>query len=351
MSFVYPSFLLALLALSIPVIIHLFNFRRFKTIYFTNVRFLKNVQEETATRNRLKQLLILISRLLALAFLIFAFAQPFIPAKNQAAKSTSKAVSIYVDNSFSMEASYNDMRLLDLAKIKAGEIVNGYTINDQFHLITNDFEATHQRLLSKDEILKMIREVDVSPEVRNMDQVFNRQKDILGRIQHEQKIVYMLSDFQKNIADIQNDTSYKINFVLLQSQSQRNIGIDSAWFTTPVQMINQQLHLCISVKNYADQPVENVVVTVKLNDQIKALSNVAIDANSTVTDTLSFIVNEPGSQSGEISVIDYPVTFDDIFYFSFQPVSKLPVLSINGGNENQFIQWQHLTALLPGRLI
>jgi hypothetical protein len=75
MQFLFPWFLAALLALAIPVVIHLFNFRRFKTVYFSNVKFLKEVKEETASRSKLKHLLVLAARMLALAFLVFAFAQ------------------------------------------------------------------------------------------------------------------------------------------------------------------------------------------------------------------------------------------------------------------------------------
>src|SRR6187551_1622500 len=105
MLFTYPAFLFALSALSIPVIIHLFNFRRFKKIYFTNVRFLQEIKQDTRSRSRLKHLLILIARLLALAFLVFAFAQPFIPVSKSSNIATgTKHVSIYVDNSYSMDA-------------------------------------------------------------------------------------------------------------------------------------------------------------------------------------------------------------------------------------------------------
>src|SRR6187551_2784529 len=79
MQFLYPAFLWALSALAIPIILHLFYFRRYKKVYFSNLRFLREVKEETSARNRLRNLLILIARLLAMAFIILAFAQPFIP--------------------------------------------------------------------------------------------------------------------------------------------------------------------------------------------------------------------------------------------------------------------------------
>src|SRR3954467_10394129 len=99
MVFLQPLFLWALAAVSVPVIIHLFNFRRFKKIYFTNVRFLQEIKQDTRSRSRLKHLLILIARLLALAFLVFAFAQPFIPlSKSSNVTTGTKHVSIYIDN-------------------------------------------------------------------------------------------------------------------------------------------------------------------------------------------------------------------------------------------------------------
>jgi hypothetical protein len=83
MNFVYPSFLWALTALSIPIIIHLFNFRKTTRIYFSSNRFLRQVQEATTAKRRLKHYLILFSRLLFLLFLVLAFAQPIIPAREQ----------------------------------------------------------------------------------------------------------------------------------------------------------------------------------------------------------------------------------------------------------------------------
>ena len=122
MNFVYPQFLFALLAISIPVIIHLFNFRRFKKVYFSDIRFLKDVKIQTQNRNKLKHLLILLSRILAVSFLVFAFAQPFIPSTDKKFNAGTKAISVYVDNSYSMENVSKNGILIDEAKKIAHEI-------------------------------------------------------------------------------------------------------------------------------------------------------------------------------------------------------------------------------------
>ena len=117
MEFVNPGFLYGLLAVAVPVIIHLFNFRRFKKVYFTNVAFIKELKQETQKQSRFKHLLVLLMRMLAIAAIVMAFARPFIPAENNLINPDSQnLVSIYLDNSFSMEAESEQGTMLDAAR-------------------------------------------------------------------------------------------------------------------------------------------------------------------------------------------------------------------------------------------
>src|SRR5580693_1957303 len=115
MNFLFPSFLYALSAISIPIIIHLFNFRKFKKINFTNVRFIKEVKRDTKSRSRLKHILVLLMRILAIVFLVIAFAQPYIPIAKNAIVESERVVSVYIDNSFSMDAVSKNGTLLEQA--------------------------------------------------------------------------------------------------------------------------------------------------------------------------------------------------------------------------------------------
>src|SRR6187401_145767 len=141
MTFAHPWLLWGLTLTAIPILIHLFNFRRYKTVYFTNVRFLKEVTEETAVRSKIKHWLVLAARLLAVIFLVLAFAQPVIPVKNNpnVVASEKRGVSIYVDNSFSMDAEADEEKLLNRAVRRAREILNAYGADDRFQLLTNEF--------------------------------------------------------------------------------------------------------------------------------------------------------------------------------------------------------------------
>lgn len=149
MQFLFPSFLWALTALSVPIAIHLFNFRRTKRIYFSNVSFLKNIETQTNSFRKLKHWLILAARLLFLLFLIIAFAQPFIPAKNNSNTSLNRQGglnSLYLDNSLSMQNTSENKQYLDLAIAKMDELLTLFKQSPSIQLITNDFSEKSNRL-------------------------------------------------------------------------------------------------------------------------------------------------------------------------------------------------------------
>jgi hypothetical protein len=337
MQFLFPAFLFGLAAIAIPIIIHLFNFRRFKTVYFSNVSFLREIKEETASRSRVKHLLVLTSRILAIAFLVLAFAQPFIPRKNTNISAGKKYVSVYVDNSFSMGAMSSGLRLLDKAKQAGKEIAQNYAANDQFQLLTNDLQGRQQRLVSREEFLSMLEEVDISPASRSLSEIARRQADVLSMENSKNKIAYLLSDFQKNMGGFTPDSTVRYNLVPLAADAQQNIYIDTAWFTEPVQLLNQNARLIVRIKNSGEKAVEGNRLALKLNGQSKGMADFSVGAGSYTYDTIGFVINQQGWNKGELSLQDFPITFDDTYYFAFQVADRARALAITDSRSNVFL--------------
>ena len=337
MQFLHSGFLFALSALAIPVIIHLFNFRRYKTVYFSNVTFLKELKEETASQSKLKHLLVLACRLLALAFLVFAFAQPYIPNKKNQVQSGKKFISIYVDNSFSMNAMSQGKSLFDKAKQAAKEIAHNYSADDQFQLLSNDFQGKHQRLVGKEEFNNMVDELEISPAVRNLSEITRRQKDALSRENGKNQVAYLLSDYQKNMGDMSVDSLVTYNLIPLAADAQQNVYIDSCWFNGPVQLIGQPSQLIVKISNAGEKKNENNRLVLKLNGQTKVMSDFNVDANSFLYDTLSFVPTLAGSNKAELVIQDYPITYDDNYYLSFNVIEKIKVIAIDEGRANVFL--------------
>jgi len=332
MNFLFPTFLIGLAAIAIPIIIHLFNFRKYKKVYFTNVQFLKELKQESDSKSKLKEWLILAMRILAIACLVFAFAQPFIPGKVKTSQGE-KAISIFIDNSFSMESTNKKGTLLENAKQYATEIANTFNASDKFQLLTNDFEGKHQRLVSKEEFIEQLNEVKISSATKSINDVIKRQQDFLQNSSFKNKRIFLLSDFQKNTSVISKsdiDTSIAISFIPISSSEVNNVYIDSVWFETPVQQFETQQIIHAIIINKSNKDIENGSLKLYINDTQVSLASFDVSADNKKDVDISFKVKIKGINKGVLKIEDYPITYDDNFYFSFNAQTTIKALVING---------------------
>ncbi len=341
MQFVNPLFLFGLFAVSVPVIIHLFNFRKYRKVYFTNVRFLQEIRQETQKRSQLRHLIILALRILAISALAIAFAQPYIPvSKNRKPVAAGNTVSIFVDNSFSMEAIGINGSLFEESLRKAREILAAYKASDRFQLLTNDFEGKHQRLVTKEEFLLMLEEVKVSASVRNLSEIISRQDDILKTSGQGVKTAYIISDFQKSVFGNYSggtDDSIQRFLLPLKANTQGNIYIDTCWFELPLQQTGQTSLLNVRILNKSESNLEKIPVKLSINGIQKAIATVDLEAGGTGVVGIPFTIYQPGIQQAVVEVTDYPVTYDDKFYLSFDVNSSIKVLTINAAQTSRYL--------------
>lgn len=339
MQFVYPGFLFALFAISIPILIHLFNFRRYKKIVFSDIRFLKQVIEKNQKQQNIKNWLVLLCRILAISFLVIAFAQPYLPFQKNKSIQKDKTVSIFVDNSFSMSAMGKEGELLETAKNKARQIVDVYKNDCQFQLLSNDFEGKHQRLVNKQDFLNMLDEIKLSASSKNLNQILSRQSQALSQ-NNSERISYIISDFQEkqlNVSSYEIDSNLLVKFIPIEVEKQQNVFIDSAWLLTPLIKPNSAVSLKVRLRNESDEKSENLPLVLTINKVQKALQNFTCESHSYVDIDLTFTSGAEAFQNAELSIIDNPITFDDKLYFTISPSYKADVLIINDKKENAFL--------------
>lgn len=345
MQFINPVFLWGLLFLAIPIIIHLFQFRRFKKVYFSNTPFLREIKETSQQSRKLKHLLVLLMRLLAIAFLVFAFAQPIIP-KGEKVVTGTRGVSVYVDNSFSMSSMGRDINLLENARRTAREIINSYGESDEFQILSGDFQNRQQRLYNREQALDLLDDIQASPVVRTLDEIIQRQKHALRNYDPERSSSYIISDFQKNISvfEEQTDSLFTINLVHLESVEAKNVSVDSVWFSQPVQVVNQSGYLLLQLTNHDLSNSEEVNLELRLGDQRRPAGRISLEPGETITDTVSFNINRIGWQRATLSITDFPIQFDDDYHISFHVRDKIRVLTIHSGLGSN----KYLSALFNG---
>ncbi len=332
MSFLYPFFLFALLALSIPLIIHLFNFKRYKTLYFSNVHFLKLIKKESIKKSQLKQLFILLTRMLAFASLVFAFARPYIPLSNRTGNTARQIVAIYIDNTFSMKAEGEKGQLLEQAKQKAIEIANSYRPGTQFLIQTSDFQPQNQFLINKEQFIQQVAEINESKSSPIISDIYDQSiRRISGSAKRAEKTLYILSDFQKSGMDIESikpDSSIYTYLLPFNAAKTNNLLIDSCWFEVPGRKIGQQEKLFVQVRNLSDQAYQNIPVRLTINDSLKAISTINITGHEEPVIELNYTNSSAGIQLCKIELDDYPIIYDNSYFMSYQVRGKLQTLGI-----------------------
>ena len=349
MKFLFPTFLFALFAIAIPIIIHLFSFRQYKTVYFSNVSFLKDIKKESKNKSRLKQLLILIARILTIIFLVFAFAQPYIPTATDAQKQPNQLIGIYIDNSFSMNALSENGQLLEIARNKALEIALAHPAGTKFMLFTNDLKPKHQHIFNKEQLIQQVAEIQSSPNVLPMSMIYNRfaiQNQAINESSTD-KHLYFISDFQRTVTDVENfnDKSVFSYFFPLKTNEVANLYIDSCWVEVPAHRLKQEEEVFVRIKNSSNQDYQNLPLKMILNDSIKSITNFSVTAQNEIIANLKYTNNSSGLQLGKIEISDYPFTHDNNWYISYFVEPRLKALAVFGGNPDSKEGLEYISAL------
>lgn len=338
MSFLYPLFLVAGLSLAVPILIHLFNLRRYRTVLFPHTRFLKNIQLQSQKQSQLRYRWLLFTRLLFLAALVLAFAQPFFSRKSSTADARRLQV-IYLDNSNSMTLKQGAVSLLDRAKEAIRRRLQGS--NDRYLLLTNDRPVSYQPLPA-DRILAALPGIEVSPSARNSDQLFATVQSLMQSELASAADIYYYSDFQKSGFSLSPDAALLKNITLhgvpVQAKEGRNVYIDTAFLTMPVLQSGESNSLVVRSRLAGEASKEAPVLQLSINGQVKSAATLNFNGRSESTDTLSFTVNSAGWQQMALSLNDAAVRFDDTFRITARSAPSLSVLVLNEGQASPYVQ-------------
>lgn len=342
MSFANPAALWGLLLLAVPLVVHLFSFRTLKRVYFSNLQFLKEVKEESRRKSQLKHLLLLFLRMLAIAAVVLAFAKP--QWGNQKAVATAGGLShhaVFIDNSPSMTLEGSEGLLLEQAKAAARSIAAQARPDDRFQLITQELLPISQRWLSRDAFLDAVDGVQLSSRSHPLSLIYERQRAlILNTSERLRTQVYLFSDFQKSVSDLEAmgvDSSMQLFLLQLNANSVANLYVDSCWLTQPLLRKNVPAKLVYRIRNGGEQAASGIRVQLRINEIQKGLSNVDVPANGQLIDTIAFSPDAVGLQKAVLSLDDRVFAYDDAWYMQMQVQEALPLLLLHEPKQTPYV--------------
>ena len=330
MTFLYPTFLWALATISIPVIIHLFNFRKTTRVFFSNTRFLRDIKQATTAKRRLKHFLILASRILFLFFLVITFCQPVIPAHEQLG--TNHNVVLYLDNSQSMSAQLDEKtRGLDGAISFAKSIVDVFPPDTRYKLLTNDFSPFSNTFKTKPEVLDLLTQIRLSPVSRSFAEVQDRIHQDRSTKGSE---VFWISDLQKSTLGpaVVPDSTVRLHLVPIKFNQQSNVFIDSAYLENPFSAGGGKNVLHVAVRNDGKKEVNQLNLKLTLNKIQEGTASVTIPAQGISEATFDIATTLTGLNEARITFNDFPVSFDNEFVLALNFTSKIKILEVKASD-------------------
>jgi len=320
MQFKHPEILYFLFLLLIPVLVHLFHLRRFKIEYFTNVRFLKEIEIPTRRTSKIKKWLLLICRLFLLAFIILAFAQPFF--KSLVTKNAVTEMYIVVDNSFSMQAKGQKGELL---KRTVEDLLEHTPENQNFSLITNsetfwntDIKSIRKELQNLEYCSLPFQIESVMSKIKSHKTTYNKEVII---------ITDALSLKPKQLNSI--DPDFISYFVIPKAEQKNNLSIDSVYIK---QNLDDFYEIGIKIKAFGEN-FENVPLALYNRDKLIAKTSIKLDTK----DKTVFFTIPKEDFHGRATITDNSLTYDNSYYFSISKPTRTNVISVGEKDKSIFL--------------
>ncbi|CAM4111315.1 vWA domain-containing protein [Flavobacterium weaverense] len=320
MHFKHPEILYFLFALIVPILVHLFQLRRFKKEYFTNVRFLKALSIQSRKSSRIKKWLLLASRLLLLFCIIVAFAQPFFESKDS--KNASNELYIILDNSFSMQAKGKKGELLKRA---VQELLEETPENVNFSLITNSENYWNTDIKS---IRNELQNLQYSASPFKLDNIMAKLK--AHKTAFKKDIVIITDGIgidQKQLKNI--DDKNFATFIIEKAVPKNNVSIDSVFIQ---KTLDNFYEISIQLSGYGDN-FEPTPISLYNNKSLIAKTTVTLENSKK---NINFTIPKTDFH-GYASIEDNGLPYDNKYYFSISKPKKVNVISIGEAVKNNFL--------------
>ncbi|MCJ7457974.1 MAG: BatA and WFA domain-containing protein [candidate division Zixibacteria bacterium] len=346
-SFLYPTLLWALLAVAIPILIHLFSRQRVKKIEFSSLIFLKSLEKTRLKAIKIKSLILLLIRSLIIFFVVLAFARPSARtgfASKLGAKAKS-SVLFLIDNSYRMGYETKKGSLLSLALRKGEELLKTYKEGDELYLVT--YNSIPQKFLSyptfdSSLISRAILETELTFEPANLDQGLKAGFDLLARSKNENKEIYLFTDlkdrelpFLQRWDKVFKDKGIKLFIVRLSDEQKENWGIKKIEVEGALEK-ETPFEIRGIVANYSHKPAQNLLLSLYLDGKRVSQTNLDLKGEEEKKFDFTQQAIEAGLHSGCVEISDDNLLADNKRFFAFNLPEKIGVLLVGdkGGKED-----------------
>lgn len=337
MSFLNPLFLIALIAVAVPLLIYLFNVRKPKRIKFSTLAFFNSLKSSSLRKIKIKRWLLLAVRALAIIALVLAMAKPFLPAGFGAMDDGEpKAIGIVIDNSPSMSQVDRNGPYIEQAIEIASDIIDANETDDRFFINVTNGPSMNSVLLSGNAAMRELAGIEVQNYGNYLFDNLQRVKQNLQEARETNKIIYFITDGQETqILDLENfegeeNSDAQLQVVQLGEAEPSNVGFDEVDIITD----EDRIRLRASVRNYGSQTASNQFLSLFVDGELIVQQPYEIPANE--REEFEFVLpqTDRSTMPVELLIEGDELTFDNRFYVAVNLPEQRNLLVIESGGQS-----------------
>ena len=358
MEFLNPLALAALAAAAIPLIIHLFNFRRPRKVDFSTLAFVRELQKTTMQRVRIKQWLLLLLRILAIVFLVLSFARPTLTGGlvGQVGGQTRSSVAIVLDNSYSMTLRDGGGEYLRQAKDIAAGLIDALGAGDEIFVIATAGEGPMQRgsFTNRGPAIEAVEEIEVDLGAEALPLAIEDAGRALQEATHLNREIFVISDVQQSAlvdtSGLSLPDDVRVYLLPVGDRTYSNVAVSDVQVESRIIEVRQPVRIRATLINYGTEDLEDYVASVYLEHE--RLAQATADLAPGVPTTVSFTATPQarGWLSGTVQIEDDAFVFDNERYFTVHVPEQRRVLLVRGdGQEVDYVQLALSSDITRGR--
>ena len=345
MTFINPAVLFGLIAASLPILLHILNLRKLKTIEFSSLQFLKEMQKNKIRRLKLKQIILLIIRTLLIVSIVLAFARPTIDGSIAGFESFAKSSSVILfDNSFSLDFSDENGNRFNQAKKIVNEIIDQMKEGEEATIIElaniNDFKI-YEFSRNIDYLKEQLSKSQISYQPADLDKGLQLCSKVLENANHITKNIFIVSDAQANIfeqSEIKKITTKHTNIYMIsvgntKNSNVKNLSIDSINILSRIFQINKSVELEGKVRNSGGD-VDGTIMKLFFNGNNVSQRTFNIQSEQTKNISIGATAINSGVVSAYIELETDAFIEDNKKYFGFIIPDKPDIALFSSDNIN-----------------
>lgn len=347
MTFLNAALAFGAAAFVVPLVIHILNRSRFKTVDWGAMHLLESVIKVNHKRLQIEQLILLLVRCCLPILLALCLARPVFTGFQALQGNAPVSLAIVLDNSYSMDALESSGDRYSQAVAAACEMIEATARGSEIAVIQTGGQPTplfDRPTFDSEAAIRKLKQQRSGFGASDIPAAIDEAFVTLAGMSHARRELFVISDFQP--ADWEqigvNPTAIseqveastiepELSLLAIGTASEGNISVDDLEFTTRPLGVGQTLDVRAIVRNHGSRPVDSARAVFRVDGVEESVSSISLSADGTTQVLFPYEFAKAGSHVIDVEVLaDDPLQTDNRLHAAINVWDSIRVLLIDG---------------------